>query len=152
MGRQVFESSILVHRGPQADVLPHGPQALAVHVRVDPARVRILARPADVPREVAAREILRPVDRLDRNARVQDDLFHDRRASLVKAATTSGSGVPIGKTRCTPPASSASTSRGGMKPPPTTLVSHPPRALRPSSPRRGRGRWGPARVPRPRPP
>src|SRR5439155_22252874 len=61
----------------EADVLAHRPEPLAVHVRVDAAGERILARPADVALDVHARRVLRPVDRLDRKARVRSQLFHE---------------------------------------------------------------------------
>src|SRR5207247_10642914 len=71
MSHQVFESRIRLVRRAEADVLAHRPQPLAVHVLVDPARERVLTRPADGAVDVAPGQILRTVDGLDRNARAE---------------------------------------------------------------------------------
>src|SRR5882724_5906707 len=76
MSHQVFESSIRLLRRAEADVLAHRPQPLPVHVLVDPARERVLARPADVAVDVAPGQILRTIDGLDPNARVKSHVLH----------------------------------------------------------------------------
>src|SRR5678816_908102 len=54
---QVLVAGVRVGRGSEARELAHGPELGAVHARVGSARVRELTGPADVAREVDAREV-----------------------------------------------------------------------------------------------
>src|SRR2546422_1315212 len=94
MSHQVFEASIGLVRRAEADVLAHRPQPLAVHVLVDPARERVLTRPADVAVDVAPGQILRTVDGLDRNARVESHVLHGVLPASRNRATTGATSAP----------------------------------------------------------
>src|SRR5438093_4567735 len=76
MRHQVFEAGIRLHRRAEADILPHRPDTVPVHVLVDAAGERVFAGTADVAIDVDAGEILGPVDRLDRKSGVRSQLFH----------------------------------------------------------------------------
>src|SRR5262249_7356385 len=126
VGHEVLEARVRLPGRAEADVLAHGPEPLAIHVAMDAARVGILSGPADVPLAVAHGRILGAIHRLHRDARMQSHVLHHTvslNALSLNAATIAGSGVPIGKTRFTPSANSAATSRGGMMPPTTTATS-----------------------------
>src|SRR5256885_12228117 len=60
-GLAVLEQELVpligVFRRPEAGELPHGPQAAAVHRRVNPAREWVLPRRAELTRVVEPREI-----------------------------------------------------------------------------------------------
>ncbi len=73
---QVLEPGVGLRRSAEADVLAHRPEPVAVHVLVDPARVRILTGPPDVAVEVDTRDVRGTIDRCDREAGVRFDLFH----------------------------------------------------------------------------
>ena len=76
MCHQVLEASIRLRRRAEANVLAHRPQPVAVHVAMDAARERILARPADVARGIAPGQVLGSVDRLHGDAGVQSGVSH----------------------------------------------------------------------------
>src|SRR5262249_25944790 len=152
VGHQVLESGVGLDRRAEAHVLTHRPEPVAVHVLVDAARVRILPRPPDVTVELRSRDVLGPVDRRDGEAGVRLELFHWSLPFVLScwnAFTISGSGVPIGNTWRTPSCFSASTSRGGMIPPTTTLMSPASCARSPSMTRRASKRCAPESTERP---
>ena len=117
---QIVVALVRLARRAEARELAHGEHAPAIHVGVDAARVRVLAREREIARQVHAREVLGRVERPDRNA---------------------GDGVGIDVGRFAWPARSAS-------PRPRAGLPRPPRA-RPRSCRNAR-RWRRRRLRAPR--
>ena len=85
---QVVEALVGLLGGPEAGELAHGPQPAPVHRRVDPARVRELARAPDVGRRIG-RQVIRRVERLDGLARDRREVgvaLGARREALAEPA------------------------------------------------------------------
>ena len=177
---QVLEALVRLRRRAEADVLPHRPQARAVHVGVDAPRERVVAGLAQVAGGIEAGEVAGPVDGLDRDAVEIGDVperplalvpcaprpcavpprrarLRARRTSARKYDTISGSGVPIGNTARTPSGAERARRRApGIVPPTTTAMSPAPAAWSrvEQLPRQGqvRARKGPTARSRRRPP